>query len=90
MKLLYCPKCSDVVKLGHNSPRTCVCRASGGRYVDNLNAEIWGEAIPLGFANSSLMMALRAQPESGLGKEFTAFVIPRVCPTIKKLDEPPT
>jgi hypothetical protein len=45
-------------------------------------AQIGGKAIPLGIANSSLAKAVRNRPETGQGFEFTAFVIPRECPTI--------
>lgn len=83
MKLIFCPKCEDIVKC-QKSGRTCQCGASGGRYIDNLNAVYWGEAIPLGLANSSFVTALRLQPENGLGSRFEAFVIPKTCLTFIK------
>ena len=82
MKLILCPKCSDVIKLTE-SYQTCECGKSAGNYIDDLNAEIFGKAIPIGVANESFIQALRNQPESGQGKTFTAFVIPKKCPTIK-------
>jgi hypothetical protein len=82
VKLILCPKCQDVVK-GDYKPRTCKCGASGVQYTDDLNAIYWGEAIPLGFANSSLCEAVAYQPLGGMGRKFTAFVIPIVCPTFK-------
>jgi hypothetical protein len=84
MKLIYCPACEDIVKC-QKSGRTCQCGASGGRYTDSLNAIYWGEAVPLGLANSSFVQALRQQPESGMGSRFEAFVIPKICPTFKKV-----
>lgn len=82
MKLIFCPECQDVVKLAMTE-RRCECGLVAGRYTDNLNAEINEAAIPLGIANSSLVGALRLRPDEGMGMEFTAFVIPRACPTIK-------
>lgn len=87
MKLILCAYCSDVVK-GHFKPRECKCGMSGIQYLNQIDAVYWGEAIPLGFANSSLQAAALDQPESGMGEEFTAFVIPKVCPTFKKIDPP--
>jgi hypothetical protein len=54
--------------------------------LNGVNAEYWGEhAVTLGFANVSLGRAILNQPESGKGREFKAFVIPKVCPTMKKV-----
>ena len=87
MKLIYCSVCDDVVKL-HEILTTCRCGRSYGMYApDGLNARYGGQAIPLGFANSSLMFAIDTQPESGMGQIFTAFVIPKKCPTFKKIKE---
>jgi hypothetical protein len=88
MKLIYCPACDDVVKL-HPELTTCRCGRSYGMYApDGLNALYGGRAVPLGFANSSLMFAINMQPESGDGQRFEAFVIPKQCPTFHKLEEP--
>jgi hypothetical protein len=85
MKLIFCPKCSDVVKLSTKGLRRCECGKASGQYEkDGLNATISGTAIPLGFANSSLTKALQNRPENGLGQTFEAFVIPKTCPTIKE------
>ena len=86
MKLLYCNSCRDIVKL-HRTTRTCHCGATGGHYKqDGLNAIYYGPAIPLGFANSSFTEARDTQPEFGMGTTFTAFVIPKVCPTMELVD----
>ena len=86
MKLIYCPVCNDVRKLDYQVT-VCKCGASRGWYADDgLNATIQGEAIPLGFNNTSLVAALENQPEDGAGEVFTAFVIPKACPTVAKLD----
>jgi hypothetical protein len=84
MKLIYCPKCHDVVKIGFlRSVRYCECESCWGYYKrrDKLNAVYGGSAVPLGFANSSLAKAVRNQPEQGMGERFEAFVIPESCPT---------
>lgn len=81
MKLLLCPVCQDVVKLTQTG-RYCQCGQSWGRYLDDVAAEISGQGIPLGFANSSLVSALQRRPDEGLGATFTAFVIARYCETV--------
>lgn len=82
MKLIFCPICNDVKKL-QSYPTYCECRKSYGRYINSLDAEIFGEAIPIGFSNPLFYNAIRNQPEVGLGKTFEAFVIPKNCDTIK-------
>lgn len=90
MKLILCRKCQDVYKLGRLKDKKCTCGATGGRYLkDGLHAEIWGDdAVPLGFANSSLVMAIQRQPASGWGKTFEAFVIAKECDTVKVIEPP--
>lgn len=86
MKLIMCKSCFDIVKC-LKTGRTCQCGRSGGQYADDgLNATYWGDAIPLGFANSSLVDALESQPANGWGQRFEAFVIPMICPTFKRID----
>jgi len=82
MKLLFCPLCQDVLKLSLKG-RHCECGASWGRYLeDGLEAELSGQGIPLGFANSTLRTALGRRPAEGLGSTFTAFVIADFCETV--------
>ena len=102
MKLILCEKCCDVVSLRLGVDRSCECGESGGRYVDNLNAEVWGPCFKLGFANSTLVSALRLQKHSGdsaekmryasgvvtKGRDFQAFVIPESASTMKRVDKP--
>lgn len=83
MKLIFCPKCQDVLKL-QPFKRNCQCGAAFGYYLNEINAEIGGKAIPVGFANSSFAEALRSRPETGSGSRFEAFVIPKTCETIKE------
>lgn len=54
------------------------CGLTKGEYIDQLNAIYPGEhAVPLGFTYNSLIKAIQNQPKDGLGKQFTAFVIPQ-------------
>ena len=86
MKLLYCNTCRDIVKISY-ATRTCHCGATGGHYKqDGLNAVYYGPAIPLGFANGSFHEAIDSQPEFGMGTNYNAFVIPKVCPTMVHVD----
>lgn len=85
MKLLLCRECGDIFNLS-NKTKSCSCGKTSGRYINNLDAKYSG-GIPLGFANSSLVEALRNQPQSGQGKVFTAFVIPQQCPTMVKNED---
>jgi len=90
MKLIYCEYCHDVFKLALE-PRRCRCGETWGKYLPNgLDAQYAGDgAIPLGFGNTSLMFAIANRPEEGMGKAFTAFVIPVECPTMTHLMEIP-
>lgn len=70
--------------------KTCSCTKSWGKYLaDKLHAEYGGPCLPLGFANGSFVTALRNQPEKDWGKEFTAFVIQKECPTMKRHGDAP-
>ena len=85
MKLLLCTKCSDVFSLKVKKVRTCSCGEIAGEYTDNYNARYWGAyAIPIGFANSSLVDTIKEQSALGnrpdlLGRRFEAFIIPDDC-----------
>ena len=84
MKLIFCTKCLDVVRLKQGpGERYCECGECFGRYTDDVNAYYGGPAIPLGFHNVEFIHALRNQPEKGMGKEFKAFVIPKECATME-------
>lgn len=89
MKLLFCKNCQDVIKLILNEKRVCKCGKVGGKYIDSLNAVYFGDmAVPIGFANSSLINAVINQPQkNGMGKDFTAFVIPKICLSYKFIKE---
>lgn len=86
MKLLFCQKCENVFRLT-KTPQDCPCGGCGGVYTDDLQAQFWGDAIPLGFDNASFHSALANQPEepeSG-GRQFTAFVVEKGCPTFERV-----
>lgn len=85
MKLLYCKECNSVFNLDYEE-KLCTCGKSKGKYIDNLNAEYSGPCVSLGFNNFSFFPAINNQPKEGWGKNFEAFVIPLICPTMKKLD----
>ncbi|QVY61950.1 hypothetical protein [Cytobacillus gottheilii] len=81
MKLLLCLECSDMFNLDLKMQK-CSCGKTKGQYIDNLYAIYEGaSAMPIGISNPSLKEAISNQPDEGLGKEFTAFIIPRNCPT---------
>ena len=86
MKLIYCPFCGDVLSLSLKK-KSCTCGKSYGKYVDELNAIICHNTIPLGFANDSFHRARWAQPQFGWGEKFTAFVIPEVVDSITYSDD---
>jgi hypothetical protein len=88
MKLLYCLKCSEIFNLDL-SEKKCRCGKSKGQYTDNLNAWFKGPCLPLGIANDSFRTALKNQPETGIGKEFTAFVIEKDCRTFVRKGRAP-
>ena len=74
MKLIWCSVCHDIVKLGMNK-RTCQRGRSAGRYIDNIVAEIQGDAVPFGVNNTSFAEALSQYPTSKKGTNFIAWVI---------------
>lgn len=85
MKLILCKYCQDIVRPYPKETRYCKC---GDVRVECLNeldiivtaTEEW--AIPIGFNNTSFVRAVAGQPEEGMGKDFTAFVIPKKCSSI--------
>jgi hypothetical protein len=76
MKLLYCPHCHDIFNLKYKKYQECQCGKSSGYYTDDVNAVYSGDAIILGIANSSFIAALENRPESGMGSNFNAWVMP--------------
>jgi len=46
------------------------------------------DAVPIGFSNAALVVALRNRPRRGDGARFTAFVMPKEVPSMTKIDRP--
>lgn len=56
MKLIYCNKCRDVVRLIVEKWRTCKCKSIGGQYnSEGLTATISGEGKIIGIPNTFFM-----------------------------------
>jgi hypothetical protein len=86
MKLLLCGSCYDIFNLDFDLKK-CKCGETERRYLDELNATYKGNnTIPVGFSNPSLAKAISNQSQEAMGEEFTAFIIPKECPTFKKVD----
>lgn len=79
MKLLKCNQCHAVFSLDFHE-KVCDCEKVGGRYLNNLDAEFWGDATMIGFKNSSFLTALRT-----IGNDFVAFTIKEPCQTFKRI-----
>jgi hypothetical protein len=94
MKLVFCTFCKDVFKLVGNV-RSCSCGKASGvvkeayryprdkpRYTTQ-QAIITGSAKVLGIDDRSLYSAIDNAPEMGTGKDFTAYVLPTKCLSVK-------
>lgn len=57
MKLILCENCWDVFKL-QKGMRQCSCGEVFGRYIDNVNAEVSGNAVSIGLGNGALEKAI--------------------------------
>ena len=87
MKLLYCPRCLDIVRLMRHE-RTCECGAVSGRYIDNSNAEYAGGAMPIGLANGDVEEAGRRFFHRGKVTSIRCWVEgPTTAPTWRKRQE---
>ena len=84
MKLIFCRNCQDVFKVTETEKK-CKCELCSAISLDGTNSLYKGPAVPIGFNNTSLVLAIQNQPESGQGEEFIAFVIPKTCGTFIKL-----
>lgn len=89
MKLLLCPECWDVVRM-HPEPRTCMCGASSGHYVDNELVEQTRGSISIALHNHDLRAALEAFGQSPDAWHplmvFRAYVNPRSEPDVRYRD----
>ena len=84
MKLLLCLNCDDIFNLDYKE-KSCRCGETKGKYKDVRNAVYTGKhAVPLAIDNVTLAEAIRSQTNEGLGKHFTAIVVPKKSPTFVK------
>jgi hypothetical protein len=88
MKLLYCSECGDIIRLIHFYDRICKCGKISGKYLDNMNAEFKGPAIPIGIDNNYFANAIKFYPNIPEKHIITikAFLIPKKNDQLKKLD----
>jgi len=94
MKLLCCHQCSDVFSISTEKWKFCSCGVVRGMYTDSLNAEVYGPEgrySVLGFANSSLIDAIKKQKELGdpagwHGYVFKAFIIPEKADSVTRIN----
>ena len=94
MKLLICLDCMDIFNLKKHE-KVCGCGKTKGKYIDDIKAEYSGNAMPIGFANSSFSAAYHEQRKKDKlnfaksdftkGTEFTAFFIPASAKSINKV-----
>jgi len=82
MKLIYCPRCEDIVRL-MIWERQCICGASKGRYVDENNAKVTDVAIPIGIDTDQFQDALEQKNDEC--KKIDAWFFPSNWETIRKL-----
>jgi hypothetical protein len=85
MKLIYCRNCHFMFSLQESDRfQWCKCGDSGGRYINDINAEFTGRhAVPIGIDNSTLVEAMFKNNDI---TNFKAFVIDdATAPTFKRL-----
>jgi hypothetical protein len=87
MKLLLCLACGDVIKL-QPAPRSCLCGALSGRYLEDLSTVEQTEgSISIALHNHDLRAALEAFDASPDAWHplmvFRAYVNPRTEPDVK-------
>lgn len=96
MKLLLCRACGDVIKLHPGAPRSCLCGASSGRYLDDhATVEQTEGTISIALHNHDLRAAVEAFDDSPDGWHplmvLRAYVNPRSEPDVRfvsNTDEP--
>ena len=87
MKLLYCLECHSVVRL-FEQPRACECGQTGGQYIDNSKAEIYGDGVPFGIMNDEFDHAITNRTDDWPGIWFRGFVIPENSDNLVRVDGP--
>ena len=92
MKLIYCEKCQDVVRLFQPEMRYCQCRLCGGKYIGKSLAVVFGGPLVLGLTWSSLIVAMRYYKDSCGGRlydprlDLGAFIIPLLSPKVLRFE----
>lgn len=85
MKLLFCPHCTDAVKIKLILTE-CECGKCVAVYRDHINIDWNGQGILLGINNSSLRNAIltdRAGIDPTRGTDFIAFTISPKAESVK-------
>lgn len=88
MKLLFCPRCHDIIKLRYTQ-RHCMCGLCSGYYQSDGHSAVIINGIGIGISNPSFMQALRNRPASEIDyaarnkvNNFEAWVSPVEQPRI--------
>lgn len=63
MKLLFCPRCHDIIKLRYTQ-RHCMCGLCSGYYESDGHSAVIINGVGIGISNPSFMQALHNRPES--------------------------
>jgi hypothetical protein len=87
MKLGFCPACKDIFKFTFDV-RACSCGKCSGVMKDKELVQINGPVKVLGINDKTLYEAIAAQPVQGPGKEFVAFVHPKLSKGVHKIAPP--
>ena len=92
MKLFFCPRCSDVVRMFYKE-RKCRCGLCSGYYKQDGHTAVITNGIGIGVSNSSFRAALYNRPEAETDKEhrnkingFDAWVTPVNQPRIEQIN----
>ena len=80
MKLLFCPECSDVIKLSYKK-RFCFCKKSYGYIKDEITgvcdvAYINSVGMPLAIDNNDLVRAFNSRKTEDSAWVIKAWVLP--------------
>lgn len=83
MYMLLCKHCSEVISLSHNTKK-CSCGSTEGKYINDVEAEYSGPAIPFELDNKTFIAAAAEFDKVGEGMGFVGFVIGSDCKTLVK------
>ena len=90
MKLLFCKRCQDIIRLCIEERRKCRCGHASGQYDENGETAVYSgeDAVPFAISNPSFALAVRTQPHAGWGPDFDAWVFSKVNNRIRRDDLP--